>query len=1083
MKRIFWAPRNLWRTAVICGVAWFGQASFVYAGESSTIEIRGSEHSGYSRLVFAGAAQAQHQVNETPNKITIRFENPQNFNLEAGLATSLTRLKNIQISDPKTILIEVEGGQTVRQLQVDQRLMIDLKGHAPSKKAPIAESIERENSGARANDTESAAGKEETGKKPAPENTIENSLGKPAAPIAPIPEASPAAAQQEAMQNDTNIIENVIITIAGTASFSAASFEKSGQLWVVMGQGNVSIPPQVEYSKTAGPATILSRLPTLPQFSRLSPTQVDAADVSVFVMPLPTTLIASNQGLAEGGGLVWKINYNKDAGSHLPTKTSKKANGRNFVRQLMGDTGKKTLLWPAPSLQRTINLTDPRSGEKIMVALVDSARDFNLGTKKFVEFTALPSPIGLALILRADDIETEKTSDGLKITRPNGLALSDERDVAAYAEHEGSQDDASTLENGRVFDFKNWKGDGDPKSVNDTQRLVLSSLMAQTDAKKSENLINLGRLLLSNGLALESRGYFDLAQQFTPQLAENPEFLALQGAAQSLSGNFGVAFSDFALPALQNTPEITAWRSYSLAGLDDWQQAGNLLGDPLPFLGSYPDEVAWPLGLKFAEVALRAGNTPLAQKILGNLDARRTPHTPTAYSSAFLYLKGEMLRQSGDITLAKDLWHTLEGGKDDLYRVKAKLANTMLRYGQKEITVDKAIDTLEGLRYAWRGDELEGNVSFNLGKLYLDKGDPVKALSIMRQATTLVPNSELGKMITANMAKTFKDLYGSDKINKLSPVDALTLYSEFPELMPSGAEGDAISRQLAEHLADADLLSRAIDLMEQQVDRVSGIEGAAIGLRLATLQIQDNKADEALKNLDKADKYLAGISPEDGDIKRRQSALLRAKAYSLLGKADAALQSLSLLPQDEDVLKLRADIAWKAKRWQDAADSLEEIIAHQDISLTRPISEEQAGDILNWAVALYLADNRYVLANLRERYSDAMKQTTKAKEFEVVTRPRQNILLSDRDTINNIIEEADIFAGFMDTMNQGAAKDLKSTLAKGSAPSNKDSTQNEKSTPSSGTTTPDAKDSSRSKDIPEQLKNNPQLKTDEVLSD
>ncbi|PZP56221.1 MAG: hypothetical protein DI586_04365, partial [Micavibrio aeruginosavorus] len=132
-------------------------------------------------------------------------------------------------------------------------------------------------------------------------------------------------------------------------------------------------------------------------------------------------------------------------------------------------------------------------------------------------------------------------------------------------------------------------------------------------------------------------------------------------------------------------------------------------------------------------------------------------------------------------------------------------------------------------------------------------------------------------------------------------------------------------------------------------------------------------------------------------------------------KPEEAFALLAGLEQDEEVLRLRADIGWSNQRWQDAADSLEALVQTSQISPTRPASDEEANLLLNWAVALYLADNRYVLANLREKYTTAMAASPKSSQFEVVTRPRQSALLADRDTIDSIIEETEIFKGFVDS--------------------------------------------------------------------
>ena len=300
----------------------------------------------------------------------------------------------------------------------------------------------------------------------------------------------------------------------------------------------------------------------------------------------------------------------------------------------------------------------------------------------------------------------------------------------------------------------------------------------------------------------------------------------------------------------------------------------------------------------------------------------------------------------------------------------------------------------------------------------MDDKQPIKGLTILRQAASLTPNTDLGKQIATYMTDSFKNLYLTDKIRDLSPIDAVTVYDEFSELIPAGEEGDKVSRQLAERLVDADLLPRAENLLQAQItNRLTGEPGAEVALRLASIQLLDGKPDKALETLAKANEFMLAVPLEAGAPKRREIALLRARALSDQNKPEDAVTALSLLPQEPDVLRLRADIAWKAKRWQDAADTLDELVTKMNIDMTRPLDADQADTILNWAVALYLADNRYVLANLREKYADAMAQTPLSRKFDVVTRPRQNALLADRATINAIIGETDMFKGFLDNFS------------------------------------------------------------------
>ena len=79
-----------------------------------------------------------------------------------------------------------------------------------------------------------------------------------------------------------------------------------------------------------------------------------------------------------------------------------------------------------------------------------------------------------------------------------------------------------------------------------------------------------------------------------------------------------------------------------------------------------------------------------------------------------------------------------------------------------------------------------------------------------------------------------------------------TLYNEFSDLVPAGAEGDRL-RQLAERLVDDEMLPRAINLLKQQVDTCHpDWKGATVAIRLASLQVLNNKPKDALASLEKA---------------------------------------------------------------------------------------------------------------------------------------------------------------------------------------------------------------------------------------
>ena len=1052
------------------------------------VKVRGSDKSDYSRLVFdwggsgAGAAPT-YTTQQTPTRLIITFAKAGQFTAEGAGANGISRLTGYNILSPNTVAIDFPAGQTLRHFTMGNRLVIDIKGNAkkpsatekgaekpakvaetksfanpvktdpvkkdPVKGDPVNLAAHIETAAGEPTKTESAktaAVKTPEVSAPSAAHNLEKQIAKINNPHvvmdSPPPTGEAASSSVAAAPTEEKVpVKPTEIMITSTSSIPLAVFERNGYLWVVEGKPDVKIPPTV-----TNPALLNGK-----QFE-----SVPVESASAFRLQLPEGVSLKGAGK----GLAWKVSLLPDGESgegsgagvstHVPLQ-------RVFPEKA---SAPPYMMWPATTLNRILGLTDPESGDEISVGLVEDAKDQSGLRQSYVDFDVLPSYIGIALVPKADDLKVSKSEDGVIVSRPEGLHISSDQDVLnAPPPKNPAQTLAKQGNITRVYDFQNWRL-GTPQDLPDNQRLIMLAMKDQTDTRKAESLINLGHLMLSFDYAPESYGYLDLAQNLVPELENNPEFIALRGASQALSWNYKDAYQTFSSASLNDIGEIAYWKAYTLAKLEDWQQAAKTLPDDIGILSTYPDEIQQPLALTFAEIALRQGNKEKAKSILDMIEPARE-HMPTPYASAFDYLTGEYARQTGKPEISKEKWKELAQGPDDLYRAKARFALTMLQLASKEITPDKAIDNLEGLRYAWRGDELEVSINSNLAKVYLDQGDPVKALTLMRVARDLNPTSEQGKQIDADMRATFKKLFDPQKIKTISPVDVLTVYNEFSDLLPAGADGEALTRQLAERMADADLLPRATSLLKKQVDDggVQGLEGAGVAIRLAALQNMDGRADDALQSLAKAEGLLKGLPAEDVLPKQRDIGMLRAKALSMKGKPDDAFAALALLPQDEDTLRLRADIAWRGKKWQDAADSLEQVIQKQDISLTRPLTDAQADMLLNWAVALYLADNRYVLANLRERYSDAMAATPKAKKFEVVTRPRQASLLSDRETINSIIDETTIFKDFLQSFKTPDVARAPS-VSSGASPT---------------TATPAV--------VPDALKNAPSVKVDDVLAD
>lgn len=531
--------------------------------------------------------------------------------------------------------------------------------------------------------------------------------------------------------------------------------------------------------------------------------------------------------------------------------------------------------------------------------------------------------------------------------------------------------------------------------------------------------MRLARMYLSHGFGAEALGFLDLAQQTQPSIEGSPEFKAMRGIARAFTYKSEIALADLLDKNLQDFDEIKIWRSYVLADLGDWRQAGEILPKDYSVIYNYPPYMANRLALGLAEIFLRAGKKNDAEKLLAFVERDRD-HIDTASQAALDYLRGEAHRQGGAFDKTSALWEGLKSSEDDLYRTKAALAQTVLLREQKKIDNKEAINRLERLRYAWRGDQLEAQTNYWLGKFYFDNREFVKGLNIMREAAAIAVDTDLGKRIAIDMSDIFQKLFLDSDYKDVSALDAVTVYEQFNELVPPGDRGNTLVQKLAERLVEADLLERGANLLRQQVNhRLSGEEKIRVAVRLAATELLDQRPVQALSSLAIAEKELA--ARPDGppkEARAREINLLKARALAKSNKSADALAILDQLSPSNDVNRLKADIAWQQGYWSDAAASLGDILDEEDISPTRPLTDRQAALIMNRAISLSLSNDRVELANMRNRYSDLMLQTNKARQFEVITRPHDNSRLSDRETLQSIISEVDLFGEFLESYKQ-----------------------------------------------------------------
>lgn len=978
--------------------------------QNTTINVRTGTHAEYSRLVFDWGTKTGYQLTKPKSgTLDIQFKSAATLNITKAKANKVRNILGLEtLSDnPARVKVTIPDDSRYRSFYAGNKIVLDVynpPGSKPSAPEKIAEAPK-----AKPATTPSVPPPSKTSPKPVakqpPEITAE--INKKPETESGIPEikkviaaAVPTVEEDSLNRSAEKRLQGAnLVTISSSRSVGLAVFERGGKIWVVNDKEDLLVTPKVSGSDA----------------ERLKPLEtLDLKSAKAFLLNnLPGSALRT-----QGGGLLWKIIISPDGAPVADKNTPVEPRRENITD---GETRSGRIIWPFEEPSAIIDVTDPVTGALLKVVTAKSAKDFSGPARSFVDFDVLPSSAGLVISPKTQDLKIRIISTGVEITGPEGLAiLSQNRIEANKPSAPQAKTDDKTPQTPRIFDFKNWQLGG-LDAIAENHTIILSGINELPKNAKDEAFMTLAKMYLSNAMGAESLGFLSLVARNNPDISKTAEFRAIRGAARAIDYKTLEAFADLSVKDLDAFEEIGFWKAYALADLGDWRQAIEVMPKTAAVLYSYPNLVLNRVGLVAAEVALRSGNTGLAGEILSlieeNLDELNDPQ-----EAALKYLKGETARQKGDLDKTKEYWEELVTGPDDLYRAKAGLAHTRLLVDEGDLPPGKAIDNLERLRYAWRGDELEGQINYWLGRTYFEARQFVKGLNIMREAAALAAGTNLGSRITNEMSDIFTHLYLSDELNNVTPLDAVALYEQFTELVPSGEEGDRIVERLADRLAQADLLGRAGNLLNYQLThRLDGLNAYNVGTKLAAIRLLDNKPDEALAALKIAGEKLQTLPQEMQTPDKYQAvSLLRARALSRQGRSDQAIALLEGLKPNPTINRLRADIAWTAGYWDDAAAALDDVILDQNISLTRPLSDDHSTLILHRAVALNLASDRIALANMREKYADAMAQTQKARLFDVITRARQNAALADRDTLLGVMSEVDLFSDFLNSYKAAA---------------------------------------------------------------
>jgi len=641
----------------------------------------------------------------------------------------------------------------------------------------------------------------------------------------------------------------------------------------------------------------------------------------------------------------------------------------------------------------------------------------------YPQMQLLPSKQGVILKPKSDDLRIRPLRQGVEVTSTGTLQISavsaeDKANVELQQQLAVSAGMQSLRPLTRVLDLEKWKRP-DLASFNETKQDLLHTVsLAKGDRERTQAHRELMQFFFANGFTVETIGVLEEMARIDPNYAKEPEYNLIHGAVSWLMGRMEDARRDLFNASLDPYDEATFWRAAVAAKEGELADTAYELRQTGAITQPYPKALKMPMATLVADAAVELGDVRQAKQYIEVLSV---DNPSESQKNQITYVSGRLKALSGDVDGAVADWEKVMEGRHRPSRARAAVARTELLLEHGMFTPADAIDEFEKLRFVWRGDKFEFALLRRLGALYLEQQQYRNGLRTLRQAATYFPDHKDTNQVTKKMSDTFQMLYLEDGADVLPPVTAIALYDEFRELTPAGELGDEMIRRLADRLVQVDLLDRAADLLESQVDfRLKGELKARVGARLALIYLFDRKYQKTIDSLNKT--QMSGLN----EALASERTLLRAQAYVGLEQPETALELL--VPEiSKEAELIRTGIYWQAGDWKNASRSLTQLVRVLEAKPRKPLDETQSVAVLWLSVAMTLSGNEVGVSRMVANYGPAMSQTRFADAFKLIADPPERGLVNYR-SLEPIVKKVENFQGFMEVYRQRVADGQLSSL-------------------------------------------------------
>tara|TARA_R100000005_G_scaffold96677_1_gene85937 strand:- start:15649 stop:19371 length:3723 start_codon:yes stop_codon:yes gene_type:complete len=628
---------------------------------------------------------------------------------------------------------------------------------------------------------------------------------------------------------------------------------------------------------------------------------------------------------------------------------------------------------PAVNSAGEFRFTDPGSGEEIIaLPLADSGQGIQ-EARVFNSISILPTVQGIALISAATDVRIGHEMNGVAVTAVSSdfARPQEPKEVARKPGEEIYP--TPVIQQARVVRLDEWR-QVSPVLFTKRRQELQQALANASKEDRRQAQEELARFFVAQKYYAEGLGVLAEMQRRYPAIEKDREFRLLNGLAELGMHHYESAGKYLFDRDFDGDVEVAPFRGMIAAGQGNWERAAQELNYAAPAFEVQGREWADHFHLLQARAALENVDVNLAREVLAQMKS------PTAISQQAdkAYLEGLHAMQLSDYpTAAAKFDEAIRAGYRPISE-QARFQKVNVALMSKTITPEQAIDALERLDFAWRGDNLEIELQKRLGDLYVATGEIDNGLETYKRIVRYFPESPYARDLGRKMNDLFAELFLEGGADKMPPVKALAIYYQYRELTPVGERGDRMIQTLADRLTRVDLLEQAAQLLEHQVNfRLKGEDKAHAGTKLAIVQLWNGKPDAALRAL--YDTRWRLLSPEE----KRERLYLEAQAQTGLENYGEAL---ALINHDNsvDADELRAEIYWKSRDWAKAIPAIEKMIGTGGGVGADPDRLDRQR-IMQIAVALNLADDKPGLMRLRQRYNDKMAGSPDQAAFDLIT--------------------------------------------------------------------------------------------------